>query len=135
MSDSEAIDKAKPEVAEVKKQKDPRRVAAGKKGAEARKRNAELRRKETDTIKKENMELKSITRDDDVQTNKKSITRDDDVQTNNSQKNYIPLCITVGVIGIGLYMYKSKQVAQPTSMMQQPVRIIQQKEIDPFDFN
>ena len=102
------------------KTKDPRRVAAGKKGAEARKRNAELRRKETDTIKKENMELKSITRDDD------------DVQTNNSQnvniyKNYIPLCITIGVVGIGLYMYKSKQVVPQQPMMQQP--IIQQKKL------
>ena len=118
MSDSEVVN----ETVKETKTKDPRRVAAGKKGAEARKRNAELRRKETDTIKKENMELKSITKDDDVQTNKQSS------QDVNVYKNYIPLCIAVGVVGIGLYMYKSKQVAPPAP-------IIQQKEIDPFEFN
>lgn len=109
------------------KTKDPRRVSAGKKGAEARKRNAELRRKETDTIKKENMELKSITKDDEVGS--------PNSQNINIYKNYIPLCITVGVVGIGLYMYKSKQVVPQQPMMQQPAPIIQQKEIDPFEFN
>lgn len=109
-------------MSETVKTKDPRRVSAGKKGAEARKRNAELRRKETETIKKENMELKSITRDDEVSS--------PNSQNINIYKNYIPLCITVGVVGIGLYMYKSKQVVP-----QQPAPIIQQKEIDPFEFN
>ena len=114
---------------EVVKTKDPRRVSAGKKGAEARKRNAELRRKETDTIKKENMELKSITKDDEVGSPMQNS------QNINIYKNYIPLCITVGVVGIGLYMYKSKQVVPQQPMMQQPAPIIQQKEIDPFEFN
>jgi flagellar basal body-associated protein FliL len=76
------------------------------------------------------MELKSITRDDDdVQTNKQ---RSQDI---NIYKNYIPLCITVGVVGIGLYVYKSKQVVSQQPMMQQPAPIIQQKEIDQFEFN
>ena len=116
------------EVNETVKTKDPRRVSAGKKGAEARKRNAELRRKETETIKKENMELKSITRDDDdVQTNKQSI---------NIYQNYIPLCITVGVVGLGLYMYKSTS-NKPIKTYTPPVETHMQKEkeIDPFEFN
>ena len=115
------------EVNETVKTKDPRRVAAGKKGAEARKRNAELRRKEAEIIKKENIELKSITKDDDdVQTNKESS------QNINIYQNYIPLCITVGVVGIGLYFYKSNS-NKPIKTYTPPVET--KKEIDPFEFN
>ena len=45
-------------------EKDPKRVAAGKKGAEAKKIKAELKRKEEELLKKENIEIK-ITKDDD----------------------------------------------------------------------
>lgn len=113
---------------EVVKTKDPRRVAAGKKGAEARKRNAELRRKETDTIKKENMELKSITKDDEVSS--------PNSQNINIYKNYIPLCITIGVVGLGLYMYKSTS-NKPIQTYTPPVETHMQKkkEIDIFEFD
>ena len=131
------------------KSKDPKRIAAGKKGAEAKKLKAELRKKETEAMKKENMKLKEkemkkeviqITKDDD----------DDDVLPNRntnekvstSLKNYIPLCITVVGVGLGLYVYKSKIIStktkQDTTMIQQqPVikqPMIQKKQNDPFEF-
>lgn len=98
--------------------KNPKRVSAGKKGAEAKKMKSELKRKEMETIKKENIQLKSITKDDD------------EVKEVQRVNIYIPLCI-IGVVGLGLYMYKSKQVAP--MIQQQPM--IQKKEIDPFVFN
>ena len=114
------------EVNETVKTKDPRRVAAGKKGAEARKRNAELRRKETETIKKENMELKQITKDD-------AEPKKDDVINQNIYKNYIPLCFVITVFGIGLYVYKSSSTTK--SVIEKVVQPPQQKEFDPFEFN
>ena len=97
----------------VETKKDPRRVEAGKKGAEVRKMKAELRRKEAEAVKKENDELKSITM----------------VEDTNVYKNYIPLCITIFVVGFaGLYMFKP--VKKET-----PIEIPQKKEIDPFEFN
>jgi hypothetical protein len=51
------------------------------------------------------------------------ITKDDDdevkeVQRINIYKNYIPLCL-IGVVGLGIYIYKSKQVKP--MIKQQPV--------------
>ena len=127
------------------KSKDPKRIAAGKKGAEAKKLKAELRKKETEAMKKENMKLKEkemkkeviqITKDDD----------DDDVLPNRntnekvstSLKNYMPLCITVVGAGLGLYVYKLNKTKQDTTMIQQqPVikqPMIQKKQNDPFEF-
>jgi hypothetical protein len=74
----------------------------------------ELKRKEMETMKKENIQLKStqpvvgITKDDDDDEVK-------EVQRINIYKNYKPLCL-IGVVGLRLYMYKSKQV---TPMIQQ----------------
>ena len=42
---------------EVIKTKNPKRVSAGKKGAEAKKMKAELKRKEMEAMKKENIQL------------------------------------------------------------------------------
>ena len=106
---------------EVIKTNNPKRVSAGKKGAEAKKMKAELKRKEMEAMKKENIQLKSITKDDDEVK---------EVQRVNIYKNYIPLCL-IGVVGLGLYMYKSKQVAP---VVQKPAPTIRQKEIDPFEF-
>ena len=100
--------------------KNPKRVSAGKKGAEAKKMKAELKRKEMEAMKRENIQLKSITKDDDEVK---------EVQPVNIYKNYIPLCL-IGVVGLGLYMYKSKQVAP---VVQKPAPTIRQ-EIDPFEF-
>ena len=100
---------------EVIKTKNPKRVSAGKKGAEAKKMKAELKRKEMEAMKKENIQLKSITKDDDEVK---------EVQRVNIYKNYIPLCL-IGVFGLGLYMYKSKQVAP---VVQKPAPTIRQKK-------
>ena len=108
---------------ETEKKKNLKRVEAGKKGAEAKKMKAELKRKEIEEIKKENIQLKSITKDDDDEPTKV----DEHI---NIYQNYIPLCITVLVIGLGLYMYKSKQV-EPV-VQQQPM--VQNKETDLHDF-
>ena len=51
---------------EVIKTKNPKRVSAGNKGAEAKEIKAELKRKEMEAMKKENIQLKSITKDDDA---------------------------------------------------------------------
>lgn len=77
---------------EKEKTKNPKRVSAGKKGAEAKKMKAELKRKEIEAMKKENIQLKSITKDDDEVK---------EVQRVNIYKNYIPLCL-IGVVGLGL---------------------------------
>lgn len=110
---------------EKEKTKNPKRVAAGKRGAEAKKMKSELRRKETELLKKENIELKvpkQITKDDDDV---------DDTLPKHIYKNYIPLCL-IGAVGLGLYMYKSKQV---TPMIQkQPMIHGVKKEIDSFEF-
>ena len=74
------------------------------------------------------MELKSITKDDDVQTNKQSS------QDVNIYKNYIPLCIAVGVVGLGLYMYKSTS-NKPIQTPPVETHMQKEKEIDPFEFN
>ena len=118
------------------KTKNPKRVAAGKRGAEARKMKAELKRKEIEHLNKENIQLKSISQ------SPKQITKDDDDEVKedgvriNIYKNYIPFCL-IGVIGLGLYIYKSKQVepVQQQTVTQTVTPMKQKKEIDPFDFN
>ncbi|CAC5364046.1 unnamed protein product [Mytilus coruscus] len=64
--------KKKKEVFKNPNQKDPKRVAAGKKGAEVRIRNAELRKKEVEKLKKENSKIKQITKDSDTETDYES---------------------------------------------------------------
>ena len=131
----------------IKKPKNPKRVAAGKKGAEVKKMKAELKRKEAEVMKKENIELReqrsinSITKDDDeVKLIKKDITKDGEEDKVNIYKNYIPLAL-IGVVGLGIYMYKSKQVEQSvTPMIQQqtvaqPIQLKKSDCIDPFEFN
>lgn len=109
------------------KTKNPKRVSAGKRIAEAKKIKAELKRKENEEIKKENIKLKSITKDDDDDEVKKV----KEFPSLNINKNYIPLCL-IGVAGLGIYIYKSKQVKpiikQQTVIQHQPV--LQKKEIE-----
>ena len=75
---------------EVIKTKNPKRVSAGKKGAEAKKMKAEIKRKEMEAMKRENIQLKSITKDDEEVK---------EVQRNYIYKNLIPLCL-IGVVGL-----------------------------------
>ncbi len=112
------------EVSEVKI-KNPKRVSAGKKGAEAKKIKAELKREEMEAMKKENNQLKeqiNITKDDHEIKEIKEI----------KYKNYIPLCF-IGVVGLGIYMYNFKQDKQANQVA--PMTQREKKEIDPFEFN
>ena len=113
-------------------EKDPRRVAAGKKGVEVRKMKAELRRKEADRMKTENMELKSVQEPLQI-TKDEPVHKSDNSQNINIYKNYMPLCITIGVVGLGLYMYKSNILGKQPQV--QTVQKQTKKEIDIFEFN
>ena len=104
------------------KVKNPKRVAAGKKIAEAKKIKLELKRKEI-----ENTQSKSIgiTKDDNDEVNKQDNNKG--FTTINIYKNYLPLCL-IGVVGIGLYFYNSKQVKQQRTVKVQHQPIIQREQ-------
>ena len=120
------------------KTKNPKRIAAGKKGAEAKKMKTELKRKEVEAIKKENMRLNEQSSKSELQ-----ITIDEGEDSNTKYdnnevkyKNYIPLYCLIGVVGIGLYMYKSKQVVvvQEQPVIQEPIQENKSECIDKFAF-
>ncbi|CAC5411441.1 unnamed protein product [Mytilus coruscus] len=67
----------KKEIFKKPKPKDPKRVAAGKKGAEAKKMKAELRKKEEEKLKKENAKFKMASEKSDLP----QITKDSDTET------------------------------------------------------
>ena len=112
---SEEIEIIEPK--EKVKVKNPKRVAAGKKGVEVRMRNAELRKKENERLKKENEKFKEqsinlkITKDDNEQINEKS---HNPINDSNNKKYYIPAFVILTISGIGLYFYNSKNVKQET---------------------
>ena len=136
-------------ITDTKKEKNPKRVLAGKKAAEARKVKNEQKRKEIEKIEKENMKLKlSVsTANSEKKRSTRSITKDDSddddshdsyVGKINVYKNYFPLCL-VGLIGIGVFVYTSKQkqtpvYTSPTSPRVKPT-VSKTEEIDPFEFN
>jgi hypothetical protein len=87
-----------------------------------------------EAMKKENIQLKeqiNITKDDHEVTEIKEVK---EVQRVNIYKNYIPLCL-IGVVGLGIYMYKSKQVAPIIQRSETSSAKFEKKEIDPFEFN
>ena len=151
MNDSETIDTASTvetvsavDIVDKKQKKNPKRVAAGKKGAEARKLKAELRRKEADSLKTENVTLKSITIVDD--TPPVVVSQETSQEGIKVYKNYIPLCILVaGVAGLGFYLFRPKSlIGQPVNdikvvQLKQSIPPIQpkqekQEKYDPFEF-
>ena len=100
-----------------KKEKNPKRVAAGKKGVEVRMRNAEMRKKENERLKKENEKFKieNITRGNNENM---QITKNDNAGASKANKSYkeyyIPAFVILTISGIGLYFYNSKNVKQET---------------------
>ena len=134
----------------VERIKNPKRVAAGKKGAEARKAKRDARDLQQLNVEPPVTESteKLIVEDGDTNIVKEQVTqvtRDTDeihmtsitTPSNNHvikvYKNYIPICL-VGVVGIGLfYMYckKSDNVSQPAASVAVPV---EKQTYDPFDF-
>ena len=126
-----------------KKPKNPKRVAAGKKGVEARKLKAELKRKEEEAMKKENIKLRTIsespiqiTKDDRVSEMNGSLNEVKESRGKEVQyKNYIPLCL-IGVVGLGFYLYsKPKQQTVEPAQQHAAQTVAPKKEIDPFEFN
>ncbi len=117
--------------------KNPKRVAAGRKGVEAKKLKAVLKRKEVELLKKENIELKQITKDsDDSEDSKLEIKDDNDFQTQkiNVYKNYMPLCLSIGVIGLGYYFFKIDKTENKSVSYDEKKDVSKIKKYDPFEF-
>ncbi|CAC5424886.1 unnamed protein product [Mytilus coruscus] len=132
------------------KPKDPKRVAAGKKGAEAKKMKAELRKKEEEKLKKENAKFKmaseksdlpQITKDSDTETDCES---NPSVERNSGSKvDYKFALFSIGIVGLGLFFYSQSKkpekmikeivVGKEITKPEKPEK--QKKEIDPFEFN
>ena len=121
------------------KTKDPKRVAAGKRGAEARTRNAELRKKETEKLKKENLKIKQsndtpqITKESETDEAKETCLPPAE-QRSSYPVDYKLALFSIGIAGMGWYIYS--QSKKPERIMlgkEEPKK--QKKEIDPFEFN
>ena len=94
------------------------------------------KKKEYEKMEKENMKLK-------LSSDKPSITKDDSddddshVTKINVYKNYLPLCL-VGIIGIGVIAYTSKnqlQAPKASQATQVPQPKTKKETFDPFEFN
>ncbi len=103
----------KPEV----KPKNPKRVEAGKKGAEARR------------LKKMQQPVTKVTTPIvDCPTSEKPIENPIKI---NVYKTYLPACLTmIGIAGLMLYVYKNK----PVQKVSEVVETDAQSEHDPFEF-
>lgn len=123
------------EVFKKPKPKDPKRVAAGKKGAEVRIRNAELRKKEVEKLKKENSKIKQITKDSDTETDYESNEHIPSVEKHSSSLvDYKFVPFSISIVGLGLFFYnQSKKPERMIKEITKPEK--QKKEIDPFEFN
>ena len=106
---SEDSQPIKPEV----KPKNPKRVEAGKKGAEARR------------LKKMQQPVMEVTKPIvDCPTKENPIKI-------NVYKTYLPACLTmIGIAGLMLYVYKNK----PVQKVSEVVETDAQSEHDPFEF-
>ena len=100
------------------KEKNQKRVAAGKKGAEARWKQKQAQTLEAEPIK--------ITREPQLPERQPTVT---------VYKNYIPLCVMIGAVGVGIYMIYSKtEIKQPQSQPKSQPKIPEiQTSIDPFE--
>ena len=102
------------------KVKNPVRVAAGKKGAEARwsKRNAQAQQAQPEPIR--------ITKESPEQPPPRLPV------TVNVYKNFFPLCVLIGAAGIGIFLISRKAEMQP-KMQPEIQPEIKQRPIDPFE--
>ena len=111
-----------------KKEKNPKRVAAGKKGAEARWKWMHAQQVPTDQAPQEvPQEQETVTR----------VTREPQETEStfkvNVYKNYIPLCAVL-IFGIGIFMLYNKSVPA-TQVIQPPQQSTPKSDIDPFEMN
>ena len=129
-SNTEVQNEAKTEIQNEVRHKNPKRVEAGKKGAAARKAKREAASKITDN--------------DGQQTKVTKITSDDPTDDPPAHgdfnivvyKNYIPICITVLGVGLGLYYIFGRPKNNTTQQVQQTSQLDETKRpnktIDPF---
>ena len=107
------------------KPKNPKRVAAGKKGAEARWKRMQAQQVPAEQ-KEAPVEQETVTK----------VTREPQETEStlkvNVYKNYIPLCAVL-VVGIGIYMSYNKPVPIQAKQVTQPPP--QQSTPDPFEMN
>ena len=115
------------------KPKDPKRVAAGKRGAEARTRNAELRKKETEKFKKENSKIKQITKDSDIDESKETCLPPCK-EHSSYPVDYRFALFPIAIVGLGWYIYSQRKKPERTVLSKEEPKA-QKKEIDPFEFN
>ena len=109
-----------------KKEKNPKRVAAGKKGAEARWKRMQAQQVPTGQ-QEAHVEQETVTR----------VTREPQATEStfkvNVYKNYIPLCAVL-IFGIGIFMLYNKSVPA-TRVIQPPQQSTPKSDIDPFEMN
>lgn len=118
MSDTEQV---KSETEVKPRQKNPKRVEAGKKGAEARR----LKKAQQDTV--QSSPITEITKTVEEPISEKPVKI-------NVYKNYLPIGLIV-IAGLGLCMYNYKPVSQVNKQVDKVVtQLEQQEEHDPFDF-
>ena len=105
---------------EGQKVKNPVRVAAGKKGAEARwsKRNAQAQQAQPEPIR--------ITKESPEQPPPRLPV------TVNVYKNFFPLCVLIGAAGIGIFLICRKAEMHP-KMQPEIQPEIKQRPTDPFE--
>ena len=142
----------KEKTASQKKEKNPKRVAGGKKGVEARKLKEELKRKEAELLRKEIFELKQRESTSSQITKETSSSNKETSSSNkgNSITQKHPLLgidyklllfLSIGISGLGLIIYNQRNQVVST-----PIKHIEKKEykekkenkekkeIDPFEF-
>ena len=121
-----------PENKEEKK-KNPKRVAAGKRGAEVRTRNAELRKKELEKMKIENLKIKQITKDSETDE-PKEICLPPCPEHSINLLDYGFVLFPIGIVGLGWYIYYKNKKPEKTMECKKESKK-EKKEIDPFEFN
>ena len=112
-------DPKKTEEPKKKREKNPIRVAAGKKGAEAR-------------LDKQKQAQQAQAEHEPIRTTKEPPPHERP-QTVNVYKNFCPLCVLIGAAGVGIFMiYGRKTEMQPKIQPEtQPER--KQRPIDPIE--
>ena len=123
----------------IKKEKNPNRVAGGRKGVEARKMREELLRKENEKLKEITMKIEKE-KENEITIN--PLKKEDTISfKKDKNSDYILLFLVAGVGGIGIYYFfkKRKQVVpEEKESVSEVINLNSNKkieeEIDPFEF-
>ena len=110
-----------------KKEKNPKRVAVGKKGAEARWKRMQAQQEAPAEQQEAPVEQETVRRETREPQETESTLKV------NVYKNYIPLCAVL-ILGIGIFMLYNKSVPA-TQVTQPPQQSTPKSDIDPFEMN